>query len=86
MDWLDCTGVVVLTFVGCGLRFGPLALMLTLMVFHLWVFYPITTDLGAWYASSFIVGSIILQAMAIYGFYTSLAGQSLWAGKFLDHD
>jgi serine/threonine-protein kinase len=81
-----CTGIVVLTFVGCGLRFGPLALMSTLMVFHLWVFYPITTDFGAWYAGSFILGTSILLALAIYGFYISLAGQPLWGGKFLDHD
>jgi serine/threonine-protein kinase len=38
-------GVAVLAIVFCAVRFGPLALMAQLMVFHLWVFYPITTEL-----------------------------------------
>src|SRR6185295_16583969 len=81
-----CTAIVVLVFVGCGLRFGPLALMSTLMVFHVWVFYPITSDFTAWYASSFIMIAIVMIAMATYGFFVSLAGQSLWSVKLLDDD
>jgi hypothetical protein len=73
----------VVTFVFCTLRFGPLAMMSTLMVFHLWVFYPITTELTAWYASSFVVALILLLAMATYGFYTSLGGQPIFKYNFL---
>ncbi|HXD33481.1 MAG TPA: hypothetical protein VN643_20330 [Pyrinomonadaceae bacterium] len=81
-----CIAIVVLVFVGCGLRLGPLGLISALMVFHLWVFYPVTTDLTAWYASSFITTALLLIAMATYGFYVSLAGQPLWGGKLLQDD
>jgi hypothetical protein len=44
---------------------------------------PITTDLSAWYASEFVLYAIVLIALALFGFYTSTAGQKLWQGKLL---
>jgi hypothetical protein len=64
-------------------RYGMVALCAMLFVIHLWVFYPMTTDLTAWYAFDFVIGLAICVALAIYGFYTSLAGQSVFGGKFL---
>jgi serine/threonine-protein kinase len=86
--WIGIAGIAlsVMTFVFCAVRFGPLALMAMFAVFHLWVFYPITTKLTAWYASSFVLALIILLSMAIYGFYISLGGQKVFGGKLLQED
>ena len=64
-------------------RHGLLALCAMLFVVHLWVFYPMTTELRAWYAFDFVIGAIVCVALAAYGFYTSLAGQSVFSGKLL---
>jgi serine/threonine-protein kinase len=64
-------------------RFGVLAMMSGLVFYHIIVFYPITTDLSAWYAGDFILCAVSLAALAIYGFYTSLAGQKIFEGKIL---
>ena len=64
-------------------RYGLLALVSGMFVLHLWVFYPMTTELQAWYAFDFVIGAIICLALAGFGFYTSLAGQSVFSGKLL---
>ena len=64
-------------------RYGLLALCSAVFVLHLWVFYPITTELKAWYAFDFVVGAIVCLALAAYGFYTSLGGQSILGGRLL---
>jgi serine/threonine-protein kinase len=64
-------------------RYGMVALCALMFVAHLWVFYPMTTELSAWYAFDFVIGLAICVALAVYGFYTSLAGQSVFGGKFL---
>ncbi|MFS8085360.1 MAG: serine/threonine-protein kinase, partial [Acidobacteriota bacterium] len=56
-------------------RFGLLAAVATFFFAHLWVFYPITTELTAWYATDFLMALTICIALAVFGFYTSLAGQ-----------
>jgi hypothetical protein len=65
-------------------RFGLLALCATLFFAHLWVFYPITIEFGAWYARDFVIGAIISLALAVYAFYLSLAGRSVFGGRLLD--
>jgi serine/threonine-protein kinase len=65
-------------------RFGLLAIAFTLFVSHLWVFFPVTTELTAWYATDFAIALAICTALTLYGFYTSLAGQSLFSGKLLE--
>jgi len=62
-------------------RFGLLALVATLFFVHLWVFYPMTTDFGAWYAIDFLIGAIISLALAAYAFYISLGGQKVFAER-----
>lgn len=76
--------LVVPIWVWCVMRFGPLGLMSTSLVFHLWVFYPITTELTAWYASSFVLCTVILLGLAIYCFFVSLGGQKLMSRNLLD--
>jgi serine/threonine-protein kinase len=73
-------------FVACAARFGPLALMACLTVFHLWVFFPITTEFTAWYAQVFVLDLIFVLALAAYGFYTSLGGQSPFNLRLLAED
>ncbi len=65
-------------------RFGLLAAVSALFFFHLWVFFPITTELTAWYATDFVIALVVCVALAAYGFYISLAGQPLFSGKLLE--
>ncbi len=64
-------------------RYGLLAAVAAFFFAHLWVFYAMTTELSAWYATDFLMGLTICVALAVFGFYTSLAGQSLFGGKLL---
>ena len=85
ISWPFYTAVATL-FVVAGARFGPVTLISTLVFLHLAIFFPITTELTAWYAGDFILDLIFLLALAFYGFYTSLAGQPLFSGGLLKED
>ena len=65
-------------------RFGLLAAVSAMFFAHLWVFYAVTTELSAWYATDFLIALTICVALAVFGFYTSLAGQPLFGGKLLE--
>jgi len=65
-------------------RYGVLALISLLFFQHLNVFYPVTTELNAWYATTFIMQVAVLAALALYGFRTSLAGQKLVRAGLFD--
>jgi hypothetical protein len=39
---------------------------------------PITLDTSAWYFGSVLFPLLTVVALALWGFYTSLAGQKLW--------
>jgi serine/threonine-protein kinase len=64
-------------------RFGLLASVAALFFAHLWVFFPMTTELSVWYAMDFVMAGAICVGLAVFGFYTSLAGQPLFGGKLL---
>ena len=72
-----------LLFVFVLYRYGLLALAFALFVSHLWVFFPVTSDFTAWYATDFVIALVICLAITIYGFYTSLAGQPMFSEKLL---
>jgi serine/threonine-protein kinase len=74
------TGLVVFTLV----RFGLLAVIMVVFFSHLIVFYPVTTELTAWYALDFTIALVIAIALAAYGFYISLGGQKLLPGTLLE--
>lgn len=76
-------GLVLSTFVLVAARFGVLA-MISLWVFLDIINRPITTELSAWYATEFILYAVLLIGLAIFGFYTSTAGQKLWTGKLFE--
>jgi len=65
-------------------RYGLLAAISALFFSHLFVFYPMTTELTAWYATDFTIALVICLALAAYGFYTSLGGQKFLSGKLLE--
>ncbi len=75
--------VVTLLAIAVLYRYGLLASIFAMFVWHLWVFFPMTTELTAWYAIDFTIALAILVAVVAYGFYTSLAGQPLFSGKLL---
>ena len=66
------------------LRFGPLALALALWTNFTLQVTPLTTHLSAWYAEPTIFLMTVILALAIFGFYTSTAGNSLFGGISLD--
>ncbi len=74
--------VVVSGAVLATARFGVVA-MISLLLFADIMNRPVTTELSAWYASEFVLYTIVLFGLAIFGFYTSTAGQKLWQGKLL---
>ncbi|HVG34252.1 MAG TPA: serine/threonine-protein kinase [Pyrinomonadaceae bacterium] len=85
VSWPFHIGVATL-FVIAATRFGPVALISTLIFIHLRVFFPITTELTAWYAGDLVLDLIFLVALAFFGFYTSLAGQPVFSGGLLKED
>lgn len=64
-------------------RYGLLALISAIFVLHLTIFYPITSDFSAWYATDYVLGLLICLALVVFGFYTSLAGQPLFRSSLL---
>lgn len=65
-------------------RYGLLAVAVAVFFVHLWVFYPMTTELSAWYAIDFVIAAALLIALTAFACYTSMAGQRLFGGKLLE--
>jgi hypothetical protein len=65
-------------------RYGLLALISAIFFLHWIIFYPVTSDFSAWYATDFVLALIIGLALAVFGFYTSLAGEPLFRGSLPD--
>ena len=65
-------------------RFGLLALSASLFFVHLFVFYPLTSELSAWYATDFVIGALLCLVLAGFACYTSMAGQRLFSGKLFE--
>ncbi|MET0647188.1 MAG: serine/threonine-protein kinase [Pyrinomonadaceae bacterium] len=65
------------------LRFGMLALVFTEFFLLFFGLYPVTTDLGAWYAGPAVFAAALGVALILYGFRVSLAGQPLFRGSLL---
>ena len=66
------------------IRHGLLALISLFFFVHLAPFYPITTDLTAWYATSYVLALLVFGAVAVFAFRTSLGGQKVLSGAFLE--
>ncbi|MBK6725246.1 MAG: serine/threonine protein kinase [Acidobacteria bacterium] len=59
-------------------RFGVLA-MITFWLFA----FDGAVQFGTWYTGGYAAWALTLLALAVFGFYTSTAGQKLWQGKLL---
>jgi len=62
-------------------RYGLLTLIAAIFVAHLYVFFPITTELTAWYATDFTIALVICLVLAGCAAYTSVGGAKILAGE-----
>jgi serine/threonine protein kinase len=46
--------------------------------------FPLTTQGSAWYAGISLAGIVLMAAMALYGFYTSLGGRPVFGGAVFE--
>ena len=65
-------------------RCGFLALVVALQFSTVLQWFPITTDLSAWYSGIGLTGACLLLGLTVYGFYTSLGGQPLFGRVSLE--
>jgi hypothetical protein len=66
------------------IRFGLLAWLAQGIFTNLLGSFPVTTQGSAWYAGISLAGILLMTAMAVYGFYTSLGGRPVFGGAVLD--
>ena len=66
------------------LRFGLLALVANVVVFNILQNFPLTTQWSAWYSGIGLAGILLIAALALYGFYTSLGGRPAFGGAVLE--
>jgi hypothetical protein len=61
-------------------RFGLVTLAAGILTVELLLNVPVTADLSAWYAPGMLIVFLSVLALAVWGFWTSLAGQRLLSG------
>jgi hypothetical protein len=66
------------------IRFGLLAVVANFVVVNILQNYPLTTEGSAWYAGISLTGILVLAALALYGFYTSLGGRPVFGDAVLE--
>jgi serine/threonine-protein kinase len=82
VDWLfGALSAALMLFV--LLRFGLLACVFMQFFNYILYAFPMTTDFSAWYAGNAIFALVVVLALALYGFRTSLAGQRLFSGSLV---
>jgi len=62
-------------FAALIIRFGLLAAAAQFYVWGLFIFFPITADLSAWYAGAGVTALVILTALTLFGFTSALGGR-----------
>jgi serine/threonine protein kinase len=72
--WLVIYGVAAIAMV----RFGLVVLALGVLTVDALLNVPITLDFSNWYAARSLCVLLSFVLIAVWGFYTSLAGQRLW--------
>jgi serine/threonine-protein kinase len=69
-------GVVLnVVFVLLIVRVGLLAAVVAFYVSGLFIFFPVTGNLRAWYAGAGVTALVVLAVIALFGFTTALAGR-----------
>jgi hypothetical protein len=66
------------------MRFGLLAWAVQGIFDNLLEQYPLTTHGSAWYAGISLAAILLMAAIALYGFYTSLGGRPVFGGAVLE--
>ena len=46
--------------------------------------FPLTTQGSAWYAGMSVAGIVLMAAVVLYAFYTSLGGRPVFGGAVLE--
>ena len=64
--------------------FGLLALVVNFMVFNILQNFPLTTQTSSWYSGISLAGILLMAAIALYGFDTSLGGRPVFGGAVLE--
>ncbi|HEX8190994.1 MAG TPA: hypothetical protein VF586_21725, partial [Pyrinomonadaceae bacterium] len=77
-------GLAVFMVVWVLYRYGLLALISAVFFLHLNIFFPITSELTAWYAGDFVLALAVSLALAVYGFRVSLGGRALFSAGLLE--
>ena len=67
----------------CISRLGLLAMISFGIFFELSFHNAITANFSSWYFGNTIFSAVVLLGLAIFGFYTSLAGIPIFRGRFL---
>ncbi len=73
--------IVVSIHILVGLRFGSWSLVVASFFFGTLVHSVIGLDWSTWYATSAAVATLTLVAVSLFGFWTSVAGQSLFGDE-----
>jgi len=66
------------------IRFGLLAVVAAEVFNNFLGSFPLTTQGSVWYASMSLAGILLMAAMALYAFYTSLGGRPVFGGAVLE--
>ena len=66
------------------IRFGLLTLVANFVFWYVLTNSPLTTQESAWYAGISLAGILLIAALALYAFYTSLGGQPVFGGAVLE--
>jgi hypothetical protein len=77
VEW-PMEAILYTTLAAGALRFGLVALTVTLFTADLAVNIPVTLNPSAWYFTNTTLALAAIAALAIWGFYTALAGQAPW--------
>jgi serine/threonine-protein kinase len=79
-----CSAIAFALLVMVTMRYGLLTAYFCVLFVNVIADHPTTTNVSAWYFGSTIFAVTICVGLILYGFYTSLAGQSLFRGKLLN--
>jgi len=82
--------VSVMTFLLNGLiavfltRYGLVALVFALFAGYALNTFPVTLNISVWYAGIGMAPLVVILALAVFAFYTSLGGQKVFRGSLLE--
>jgi len=85
VSWIPLPGdILMVTILTIAVaRFGLLAFYSCFLFAGLSFSNPITSDFSCWYAGSTLFIFVVILSLAIYCYYTSLAGQKIFETKSL---